>query len=106
MVIGRAFAMSPDLLLMDEPYGQMDVKVRFYLEDEVIRLWKELGSTVVFITHNTEEAVYLAEKVLVLSQKPTGVKDTVEVNLPRSRDIYSEEFIAIRNKITDEIKWW
>ena len=106
VVIGRAFAMSPDLLLMDEPYGQMDVKVRFYLEDEVIRLWKELGSTVVFITHNTEEAVYLAEKVLVLSQKPTGVKDTVEVNVPRPRDIYSEEFIAIRNKITDEIKWW
>lgn len=66
VVIGRAFAMNPDLLLMDEPYGQMDIKTRFYLEDEVIRLWKELGSTVLFITHNTEEAVYLADRILVL----------------------------------------
>ena len=106
VVIGRAFAMNPDLLLMDEPYGQMDVKMRFYLEDEVVRLWKELGSTVIFITHNTEEAAYLAERVLILSQKPANIKDTVEVNLPRPRDIYSDEFIAIRNRITDEIKWW
>ena len=50
MVIGRSFAMEPDLLLMDEPYGQMDIKMRFYLEDEVIRLWKEMGTTVVFLS--------------------------------------------------------
>ena len=61
VVIGRSFAMQPDLLLMDEPYGQMDVKMRFYLEDEVIRLWKELGSTVVFITHNIELFTLLKE---------------------------------------------
>ena len=106
VVIGRAFAMNPDILLMDEPYGQMDVKMRFYLEDEVIRLWKELGSTVVFITHNTEEAVYLAERVLVLSQKPASVKDSIDIDLPRPRDVYSEEFIELRNKVTDQIKWW
>ena len=70
IIIGRSFAMRPDLLLMDEPYGQMDVKMRFYLEDEVIRLWKELGSTVIFITHNIEEAVYLAEKVMIMTNKP------------------------------------
>ena len=66
IIIGRAFAMNPDLLLMDEPYGQMDIKLRFYLEDEVLRLWKETGATVLFITHNIEEAVYLAERVLIL----------------------------------------
>ena len=65
IIIGRAFALQPDLLLMDEPYGQMDIKLRFYLEDEVIRLWKETGTTVVFITHNIEEAVYLAERCLL-----------------------------------------
>ena len=54
IIIGRAFALQPDLLLMDEPYGQMDIKLRFYLEDEVIRLWMEIGTTVVFITHNIE----------------------------------------------------
>lgn len=106
VVIGRAFAMNPDLLLMDEPYGQMDVKMRFYLEDEVIRLWQELKSTVIFITHNTEEAVYLAERVLVLSQKPASVKESIDVTLPHPRDVYAPEFIDIRNHVTDEIKWW
>lgn len=106
VVIGRAFAMNPDLLLMDEPYGQMDIKTRFYLEDEVIRLWKELGSTVLFITHNTEEAVYLADRILVLSQKPASVKEDIKVDLPRPRDISSPEFIKMRSHVTDMIKWW
>lgn len=106
VVIGRAFAMNPDLLLMDEPYGQMDIKTRFYLEDEVIRLWKELGSTVLFITHNTEEAVYLADRILVLSQKPASVKEDIKVDLPRPRDISSPEFIKVRSYVTDMIKWW
>ncbi|WP_312692780.1 ABC transporter ATP-binding protein [Caproiciproducens sp.] len=106
IIIGRAFAMNPDLLLMDEPYGQMDVKLRFYLEDEVIRLWKELGSTVVFITHNIEEAVYLSERILILSNKPTTVKEEVIVDLPRPRDVADPEFIKIRKYVTDQIKWW
>lgn len=106
IVIGRSFAMEPDLLLMDEPYGQMDIKMRFYLEDEVIRLWKELGSTVLFITHNIEEAVYLAEKVLILSNKPATIKEEVIIDLPRPRDVADPKFIEYRNYITDKIKWW
>jgi sulfonate transport system ATP-binding protein len=106
IIIGRAFAMNPDLLLMDEPYGQMDVKLRFYLEDEVIRLWQELGSTVVFITHNIEEAVYLAQRILIMSNKPTTIKEEVNVDLPRPRDVTDPRFIAIRKSVTDQIKWW
>ena len=106
IVIGRAFAMRPDLLLMDEPYGQMDIKVRYYLEDEVIRLWREIGSTVVFITHNIEEAVYLAERILILSNKPAKIKEEVIVDLPRPRKISDPEFIKIRSHVTDQIKWW
>ena len=106
VVIGRSFAMQPDLLLMDEPYGQMDVKVRFYLEDEVLRLWRELESTVVFITHNVEEAVYLAERVIILTQKPAGIKEEVYIDLPHPRDITDPKFIEYRNYITDKIKWW
>ncbi len=106
IIIGRSFAMKPDLLLMDEPYGQMDVKMRFYLEDEVIRLWKELGSTVIFITHNIEEAVYLAEKVLILTNKPAKIKEEIVIDLPRPRDITDPRFIEYRNDITDKIKWW
>ncbi len=80
--------------------------MRYFLEDEVIKLWKATGSTVLFITHNLEEAVYLAEKILILSNKPARVKDEVVVELPRPRDIADEKFVEIRKKITEEIKWW
>ncbi|MBQ2867012.1 MAG: ABC transporter ATP-binding protein [Firmicutes bacterium] len=106
VVIGRAFAMEPDLLLMDEPYGQMDIKTRFYLEDEVIRLWKELGSTVLFITHNVEEACYLADRVLILSNKPASVKEDLSLTMERPRDIASPEFIEKRVHVENAIKWW
>ena len=106
VIIGRAFAMKPDLLLMDEPYGQMDIKLRFFLEDEVIRLWKKLGSTVIFITHNIEEAVYLAERILILTNKPATIKEEVIVDLPRPRDVVDPEFIRIRKYVTEQIKWW
>ena len=106
VIIGRAFAMEPDLLLMDEPYGQMDIKMRFYLEDEVLRLWRELGTTVVFITHNIEEAVYLAERVIVLTNKPASIKEEVLIDIPHPRDVTARDFIAYRNHITDKIKWW
>lgn len=106
IIIGRAFAMQPDLLLMDEPYGQMDIKMRYYLEDEVIRLWKEMGTTVVFITHNIEEATYLAERVLILTNKPAKIKEEVHIDMPHPRDVTAPDFIEIRNHITDQIKWW
>ena len=72
----------------------------------MIRLWKELGSTVIFITHNIEEAVYLAEKVMILTNKPAKIKEEVIIDLPRPRDITSPKFIEYRNHITDKIKWW
>jgi ABC-type nitrate/sulfonate/bicarbonate transport system ATPase subunit len=106
VIIGRAFAIYPDLLLMDEPYGQMDIKIRYYLEDQVLKLWKELQSTILFITHNIEEAVYLAEKIIVLTNKPTTVKEIVNVDILRPRDYTSKEFIDMRTHITDSIKWW
>ncbi|PNV62171.1 ABC transporter ATP-binding protein [Clostridium sp. chh4-2] len=106
IIIGRAFAMNPDLLLMDEPYAQMDIKLRYYLEDEVIRLWKETKSTVVFITHNIEEAVYLAQKVLILTNKPAKIKEEINIDLPRPRNFADPEFVTLRAYITDQIKWW
>lgn len=106
VVIGRSFAVYPDLLLMDEPYGQMDIKVRYYLEDEVLKLWRETGSTVLFITHNIEEAIYLSQKCLIMSQKPTTIKGIVENPLPYPRNVSDPEFIELREKVTDMIKWW
>lgn len=106
VVIGRAFAMEPDLLLMDEPYGQMDIKLRFYLEDEVLRVRREMGTTVVFVTHNIEEAVYLSEKILILTNKPATIKEELVNTLAYPRDITSHEFIEVRRHVTDQIKWW
>lgn len=106
IAVARAFAVNPDLLLMDEPYGQLDVKLRFYLEDELVKLWQTLHSTVLFVTHNIEEAVYVSERILVLSNKPTTVRAEVIVDLPRPRDYASPEFIAIRKQVTELIRWW
>ncbi len=105
-VIARAFATYPELLLMDEPYGQLDLDLRFKLEDELVKLWKKIGTTVIFITHNVEEAVYLAERVMVLTNKPTKVKTILNCDLARPRNVASPDFIKLRNEVTDLIRWW
>ena len=106
VVIARNFALNPDLLLMDEPYGQLDIKLRYYLEDELIRIWNELKSTVLFITHNIEEAVYLGQRILVLSNKPAKIKEEIIVDLPRPRKFDDPEFVKIREHVTESIRWW
>jgi sulfonate transport system ATP-binding protein len=106
LAVARAFATRPDLLLMDEPYGQLDVKLRSYLEDELIRLWQQLRSTVIFVTHNIEEAVYVAERILVLTNKPTKIKAEVRVELPRPRNYLDPDFIELRKQVTELIRWW
>ena len=104
--IARAFASKPELLLMDEPYAQLDVELRFRLEDELVKLWKQTGTTVLFITHNIEEAVYLGENIMILTNKPTKVKKTLPNSIPRPRDISAPEFVKLRNQVTELIKWW
>ena len=103
--IARAFAVEPDLLLMDEPYGQLDNSLRYKLEDELVHLWQRTGTTVIFITHNIEEAVYLSERILVLTNKPTGIKKEIVNDLPRPRDVTDLAFNKLRDEVTDLIKW-
>ena len=106
VVIARAFAIQPDLLLMDEPYGQLDLTLKYKLEDELLKMWEEIKTTVLFITHNIEEAVYLSDRILVLTNKPTHIKEEIINDLPRPRKVTDPEFVALRNKVTDLIKWW
>ena len=106
VVIARGFAIDPDLLLMDEPYGQLDIKTRLSLETELLKVWSSLNKTVLFVTHNIEEAVYLAERIIVLTNKPTKIKQELAVNLPHPRDVADPEFVRIREEVTDLIKWW
>ena len=106
VAIARAFAVEPDLLLMDEPYGQLDLELRFKLEDELLNLWRKLGTTVIFITHNIEEAVYLSERILVLTNKPTTIKQSIQNTLSYPRKVTDEDFVKLREEVTALIKWW
>lgn len=106
VVIARAFAIEPDLLLMDEPYGQLDLSLKYKLEDELLKMWREIKTTVLFITHNIEEAVYLSDRILVLTNKPIHIKTEIVNTLPRPRKVSDPEFVALRSQVTDLIKWW
>lgn len=106
VAIARAFVTEPDLLLMDEPFGQLDTSTRFSIENQLVEIWKKTKRTIIFVTHNLEEAVYLSERILVCTQKPTGIKEEVLVDLPHPRDITDPKFVEIRNKVTDLVKWW
>ncbi|MDU1326214.1 MAG: ABC transporter ATP-binding protein [Clostridiales bacterium] len=106
VVIGRSFALHPDLLLMDEPYAQLDIKFRFHLEDAILKLSRDTNSTLIFVTHNIEEAVYLSERCIVLTNKPTSIKEIRTIDLPYPRDICSSAFVAVKDEITEMIKWW
>lgn len=86
--------------------ARMMKKTRFHLENQLIEIWQKKRRTIIFVTHNLEEAVYLAERIIVFTQKPTTIKDEVIVDLPRPRDFSSPQFVEIRNKVTELVKWW
>jgi ABC-type nitrate/sulfonate/bicarbonate transport system ATPase subunit len=107
VAIARAFVTEPDMLLMDEPFGQLDTSTRFHVENSLVRLWEKTKQTVIFVTHNLEEAVYLSERILVCTPKPTKIKEEVLVeHLGHPRDITDREFVRIRKQVTDLVRWW
>ena len=93
--IARSLALNPQILLMDEPFGSLDAQTRAVLQSELVRLWQEVGSTIIFITHNIQEAILLGDRVLVMSSAPGHIKDIVDVNIPRPRLPETPEFMAL-----------
>jgi NitT/TauT family transport system ATP-binding protein len=89
VAIARALAYRPDLLLMDEPFASVDAQTRFELEDLILRVREEFGVTVVFVTHDIDEAVYLADRVIAISKSPGVVTEVVDITLPRPRDQFA-----------------
>lgn len=92
VALARALAVEPEALLMDEPFGALDMLTREAMQDELTRIWQETKRTVVFVTHGIEEAVKLADRVVVLSASPGRIKDIVEIDLDRPRSPQSAEF--------------
>jgi NitT/TauT family transport system ATP-binding protein len=106
--LARALVRDPELLLMDEPFGALDAQTRAILQDELLRLWGSTGSTVFFITHDLEEAIYLSDRVVVLTRRPSHVKLVIEVPLPRPRYTYDArsepEFGRLRHEAWETLK--
>jgi NitT/TauT family transport system ATP-binding protein len=101
VAIARAYATKPDLLIMDEPFGQLDAQTRCQMQVETERIWEHEKKTIVFITHNIEEAVYLATRVILLSRQPTRIRQEYRIDLPRPRDVTSREFLRLRADIIE-----
>ena len=97
--IARAYCNNPQVLLMDEPFGALDAQTRYQMEEEILRIWEQEKRTVIFVTNNIEEAVYLADRIILLSACPATVKEVYEIALPRPRDYVDTEFLKIREAI-------
>lgn len=99
--IARAYANNPEILLMDEPFGALDAQTRYAMEEEIQRIWESEKRTVIFVTNNIEEALYLADRIVLLSNCPAHVKAVYDVNLPRPRNTIDREFLRLRQEISD-----
>ncbi len=97
--IARAYANKPKLLLMDEPFGALDAQTRNIMQAELLRIWEKEHISVLFVTHSVDEAVYIADRVVVMSARPGTVKEIFDINLPRPRVRTSPEANALRDDI-------
>lgn len=97
--IARAYCNNPDVLLMDEPFGALDAQTRYAMEDELLRIWEKEKRTIIFVTNNIEEAAYLGDRIVLLSECPAKVKEVYDINLPRPRNNVDPAFLKIRQVI-------
>lgn len=99
--IARAYTNDPEILIMDEPFGALDAQTRYAMEEEVIKIWQKEKRTVIFVTNNIEEAIYLGDRIVLFSERPARIKEIYKNDLPRPRDMVSPEFMKLRGTISD-----
>jgi NitT/TauT family transport system ATP-binding protein len=99
VAIARVLALDSPVMLMDEPFGALDALTRRNLQDELLRIWSELRKTIIFVTHSIEEAIYLADRIVVMTYRPGTVKRDILVDLPRLRDPAAADFNALKREL-------
>lgn len=98
--IARAYCNDPRVLLMDEPFGHLDAQTRYMMEEALEQIWQKEKRTVVFVTNNIEEAIYLADRIILLTNRPASIKEEFRISLPRPRSYVDPEFLKLRETIT------
>lgn len=104
VAIARAFAMQPDVILMDEPFAALDTFNRYHLQDELIRLQEQEQLTILLVTHDIDEAVYLSDRILIMSSNPGEIYQSVKIDLPKPRNRSHDDFHFYRSKIFEKFK--
>lgn len=99
VAIARAFATEPSIIFMDEPFGALDALTRRFLQKELLRIWQAHGKTVVFVTHSVPEAIFLGDRIIVMTSRPGSIKSAIRVELPHPRDITSDGFRDYERRI-------
>ena len=99
VAIARALAVDPEILFMDEPFGALDAITRMKLQDDILDICHRTKKTIVFVTHDIEEAIFLADRVIIMDANPGRIKTTVKISLGKDRDRTSEDFLQIRDRI-------
>jgi len=103
VAIARALAVNPNILFMDEPFGALDAITRLKMQDDLLHITRSQKTTTIFVTHDIEESVYLADRIAIMSANPGQIQKIVTVKLPTNRDRTSEDFVRIRDKIFDAL---
>ena len=99
VAIARALANDPEVLLMDEPFGALDAHTRILMQRELLRIWEQHKKTVVFVTHSVDEAIFLADRIIVMTSHPGAIKDIIQITMPRPRSRSNPEYGILADKI-------
>ena len=99
--VAQSIIQDAEVLIMDEPFGKLDAQTRYQMQEDLLKIWEKEKRTIIFVTNNIEEACYLGDRIILLSDCPATVKKEYPIDIPRPRDMVSKEFLDLRTVISD-----